>query len=100
MSESDIPTIEQAIALVTATADIDEIINALVITEQRADDADAAASAAASSASHAASSESAAQTYKEQAKTYRDEAAAIASPSLYNLVVDSDGYIALNYTGV
>ena len=100
VSESDIPTIEQAIALVTATADIDEIINALVITEQRADDADAAASAAASSASHAASSESAAQTYKEQAKTYRDEAAAIVSPSLYNLVVDSDGYIALNYTGV
>ena len=100
VSDSDIPAIEDAIALLTAVEDIDQIINALVITEQRADDAETAATSAQNSASHAAGSEAAANTYKEQAKEYRDEAAAVVGPALYSLMVDTDGYIALHYSGV
>lgn len=94
VSDSDIPAIEDAIAAAG------QVAAQLIIVLAKAGEAAASATSAQNSATHAASSEAAANTYKNQAKEYRDEAAAIVSPSLYSLVVDSEGYIALDYSGV
>lgn len=94
VSDSDIPAIEDAI---TAAG---QVAAQLVIVLAKAGEAAASATSAHNSAIQAAGSEAAANTYKNQAKEYRDEAAAIVSPSLYSLVVDSEGYIALDYSGV
>ena len=94
VSDSDIPAIEDAIAAAG------QVAAQLIIVLTKAGEAAASATSAQNSATHAASSEAAANTYKNQAKEYRDEAAAIVSPSLYSLVVDSEGYIALDYSGV
>ena len=94
VSDSDIPAIEDAIAAAG------QVAAQLIIVLTKAGEAAASATSANNSAIQAAGSEAAANTYKNQAKEYRDEAAAIVSPSLYSLVVDSEGYIALDYSGV
>ena len=52
---------------------------------------------ASNSASAAATAETNAKSYRDQAKDYRDQAAGYAGAATYSFMVDTEGYICLNY---
>ena len=98
MSESDIAAITESLAIIHSMASLDEILNAERTATQAAANASSSASAAQTSSNQSATAANSAETYRDEAKQYRDEASAIVGPSLYSLMVDSNGYIALKCT--
>lgn len=81
---------EAAASATTASNKAGEASNSATTASNKANDAS-------NSASAAATAETNAKNYRDQAKEYRDQAAGYAGAATYSFMVDSEGYICLNY---